>query len=152
MREAAAAKIAALSSMSAAELQARYEQLTGEKASSANRAYLMRRIAWQIQESAHGGLSEDSCQRLKGLTTETDPLERFSARRHASGAHMTARRRDRRLPAAGTVLTRPYRGRVISVTVLEKGFEFEGQVHRSLSAIADLVTGAHWNGFVFFNL
>lgn len=152
MKEGAAAEIAALWSMSATELQVMYEQLTGEKTVSANRPYLMRRIAWHIQEAAHGGLSDDTHRRLKSIAGESDPLERFGARKHASTSRMTSRRRDRRLPAPGTVLTRPYRGRVISVTILEKGFEFEGKVHRSLSAIADLVTGAHWNGYVFFNL
>ena len=31
----------------------------------------------------------------------------------------------------------------IRVTALEKGFEFEGQVYRSLSAVAKAVTGKH---------
>jgi hypothetical protein len=52
----------------------------------------------------------------------------------------------------GTVLTREYRGRVLRVTVLDAGFEHEGHVHRSLSAIAELVTGTRWNGFLFFGL
>ena len=38
------------------------------------------------------------------------------------------------------------------VRVLPKGFEFEGEVYRSLSAIAAKVTGSHWNGFRFFGL
>ena len=52
----------------------------------------------------------------------------------------------------GTVLTRTYRDRVIQVTVLPKGFEWEGQMYRSLSAVAKAVTGAHWNGHLFFGL
>ena len=59
---------------------------------------------------------------------------------------------DRRLPMPGTILTRLYREKNIRVTVLEKGFEYEGQVYRSLSAIAKAVTGTHWNGFGFFGL
>ena len=57
-----------------------------------------------------------------------------------------------RLPIPGTVLTRKYRGRLIEVTVLPKGFEWEGEVYRSLSAVAKAVTGSHWNGFLFFGL
>ena len=52
----------------------------------------------------------------------------------------------------GTVLTRDFKGRLLRVTVLDAGFEFEGRVHRSLSAIAELVTGTRWNGFLFFGL
>jgi hypothetical protein len=44
-----------------------------------------------------------------------------------------------------------YQRRVI-VKILVGGFEFEGQVYRSLSAVAREVTGTKWNGFLFFNL
>jgi hypothetical protein len=32
------------------------------------------------------------------------------------------------------------------------GFEFDGEIYRSLSAIAQEATGTKWNGFLFFNL
>jgi hypothetical protein len=52
----------------------------------------------------------------------------------------------------GAVLTREYKGRTIQVTVLPSGFDYDGQVYRSLSAVAKAVTGSHWNGHLFFNL
>ncbi len=52
----------------------------------------------------------------------------------------------------GAVLTREYQGEIIRVRVCDKGFEYEGQVYRSLTAVAKAVTGSHWNGFLFFNL
>ena len=52
----------------------------------------------------------------------------------------------------GTIVTRQYKGRLLQVTVLDKGFEHEGEVYRSLSAVANAVTGSHVNGFAFFNL
>jgi hypothetical protein len=52
----------------------------------------------------------------------------------------------------GTILTREYRGKMIQVMVLDKGFEFEGQAYRSLTAIAEAVTGSHWNGHQFFGI
>jgi Protein of unknown function (DUF2924) len=36
------------------------------------------------------------------------------------------------------------------VTILAKGFAFEGAVYRSLSAVAKAITGSHCNGFLFF--
>ena len=36
--------------------------------------------------------------------------------------------------------------------VLVHGFEFDGEIYRSLSAIAHEVTGTKWNGFLFFSL
>ena len=56
------------------------------------------------------------------------------------------------LPMPGTVLTRPYKGRTITATVLDDGFEYEGEVYRSLSAVAKAVTGSHWSGNYFFGL
>ncbi len=59
---------------------------------------------------------------------------------------------DSRLPMPGALLTRQYRGRTIRVRVLPKGFDYEGTIYRSLSAVAQAVTGAHWNGYLFFGL
>ncbi len=59
---------------------------------------------------------------------------------------------DPRLPQPGTYLEREYKGRRVIVKVLVNGFEFDGQIYRSLSAIASEVTGTKWNGFLFFNL
>lgn len=64
----------------------------------------------------------------------------------------TSHRRDIRLPPPGSMLSRTYKGRDLIVTILESGFEFEGRRYRSLSAIAKAVTGAHWNGMLFFGL
>jgi Protein of unknown function (DUF2924) len=58
---------------------------------------------------------------------------------------------DSRLPPHGSYLEREYKGRRVIVKVLVDGFEFEGRVYRSLSAIAREVTGTKWNGFLFFN-
>ena len=64
----------------------------------------------------------------------------------------TPRPRDPRLPKAGTVLTRVFNGKEIKVEVLDAGFRFDGDVWRSLSAIARKVSGTSWNGYLFFNL
>jgi hypothetical protein len=40
----------------------------------------------------------------------------------------------------------------VQVKVLPGGFEYEGQVYRSLSAVAKAITGSHCNGYFFFRL
>jgi hypothetical protein len=52
-----------------------------------------------------------------------------------------ARERDPRLPAAGTTLTRSYKGEEYRVKVLAEGFEYEGKPFRSLTALAREITG-----------
>jgi hypothetical protein len=55
-------------------------------------------------------------------------------------------------PLPGSRLTRQYKGRLLQVTVLADGFEFDSERYRPLSAIAKAVTGAHWSGYRFFGL
>lgn len=62
------------------------------------------------------------------------------------------RHHDPRLPLPGGTIVREYKGRTHEVTVLENGFEYDGEHYRSLTAVAKQITGTHWNGFGFFNL
>ena len=59
---------------------------------------------------------------------------------------------DDRLPPPGTVLTRKYKGQVLQVQVLDQGFEYDGSVYGSLSAVAKAITGSHCNGYYFFRM
>jgi hypothetical protein len=53
---------------------------------------------------------------------------------------------------AGTTLVRQWRGQTHTVLVHKDGFEHEGQRYRSLTIIAERITGAHWSGPRFFGL
>ena len=59
---------------------------------------------------------------------------------------------DQRLPMPGTVITRQYKGESIEVRVLRDGFEYAGEIYKTLSGVAKAVTGSHLNGFDFFKL
>lgn len=60
--------------------------------------------------------------------------------------------RDPRLPKAGAILTRTFKGKEIKIEVLDAGFAYDGKTWRSLSAIAKEVSGTSWNGYLFFGL
>ena len=60
--------------------------------------------------------------------------------------------RDPRLPAVGTVMTRTFKGEELSITVLDDGFEYEGEYYRSLSGLARHIVGYQISGPVFFRL
>ena len=63
------------------------------------------------------------------------------------------RERDPRLPAVGTTIVRPYKGKDIRVKVLADGFEFEGTHYRSLTKVALVATGYNAiSGPAFFRL
>jgi len=59
---------------------------------------------------------------------------------------------DSRLPMPGAILRRHYKNREIVVCVLPRGFEYEGEVYRTLSAVAKAITKTHCNGYHFFKL
>jgi hypothetical protein len=50
----------------------------------------------------------------------------------------------------GIRLLRQWKDRTHEVTVLDQGFEYEGKVYRSLSAIARQISGTPWSGPAFF--
>ena len=59
---------------------------------------------------------------------------------------------DARIPLPATIIMRVYKGKTLQVKVLPVGFEYEGEVYKSLSAVAKKITGTHCNGYLFFRL
>ena len=56
------------------------------------------------------------------------------------------------LPPVGAEIVRVYKGQRLVVQVQADGFAYQGTVYSSLSAVAGAITGAHWNGRLFFGL
>jgi len=55
--------------------------------------------------------------------------------------------------APGTKLVREYRGkRIVVIVIGDREFEHDGKRYKSLSAIANLVSGTHCNGLVWFGI
>ncbi len=153
-------EIATLEKMTVNQLRQRHLELFGEENRASNRQYLYRRIAWRLQSLAEGSLSERARQRAEELARDADIRQSPPPGLQVPAAPADLRRisgkidpkRDERLPIPGTVIPRKHKGVEHHVTVLSDGFEFEGELYRSLSAIAHKITGCHWNGYYFFNL
>src|SRR5438874_4098089 len=88
---------------------------------------------------SHGGASATLRRRLQSLAEAPD-----------KGA--LAVKRGIVLKAGTTTLVRQWRGHTHTVLVQKDGFEHEGQRYRSLTVIAERITGAHWSGPRFFGL
>ena len=139
-------EIAALRAMAVPELVERYEDVFGRPPRVKHRDWLWRRIAWKIQEQRFGGLSQVAKRRLDELIAEFElPL----GQRTVNGKVARPRPGD---PPLGTTLTRVWKGQNVRTTAVDGGWEHDGVVHRSLSAVAKAVTGSHWNGRLFFGL
>jgi hypothetical protein len=146
------------------QLRQCYLETFGEAVRSNNKTWLMRRILWRWQALAEGDLSERARQRAAELACDAD-LRLMAPRpgkfrvtatpprnAHAVNSFIAPLPRDSRLPAPGSLLTRSYRGQTIEVKVLTEGFEYQGRIFSSLSALAKEITGTHCSGFRFFHL
>ena len=151
-------ELAALKRLSVTQLQARHAELFGETTTARHKTWLIKRLAWRIQALAEGDLSERARQRAAELARDADlrlqpPQPTTATTLHRDGQRLAGRgSANHRLPPPGTTLTRLYKGQILQVQVLERGFAFNGQVYRSLSAVAKAITGAHYNGYLFFRL
>jgi hypothetical protein len=152
-------ELALLPRLGVADLRSRYAQLFGETTQTGNKAWLVKRLAWRLQALAEGDLSERARRRAAELANDADlrlspPRPTPTIPGPATGrrsARLPSKRNDR-IPPAGTVLTRSYKGTTVQVRVLEHGFLYEGTLYPSLSAVANAITGSHCSGHLFFRL
>ena len=138
-RDALTVEIAGLSKASIKDLRERWKALYGNEPSGhVGRSFLIRVIAYRLQEEAFGGLKPSAQQILD---------------RVFDGRGETAQQRTPRPRAgAGTVLIREWRGTRHRVTVLDNDVIYRGRRYKSLSEVARAITGARWSGPLFFGL
>jgi hypothetical protein len=103
-----------------------------------SRDLLIRALAHQLQERVAGGANRALRRRLHTLAGE------FAKKSRSFDPAL--------VPKVGATLVRQWRGHAHTVLVRDDGFEYEGQYYRSLTVIAERITGAHWSGPRFFGL
>src|SRR5262249_24765042 len=141
--------------MTMAELRNRYAQVFQEETWMGNKAWLVRRIIWRLQAQAEGGLSERARRRAAELVQDVNlrllpPRPKKTASPSKNGKASVPV--NGHLPVPGTILSRRYKGQTLKIELLGRGFEHDGQVYKSLSAVAKAITGSHTSGFLFFRL
>ena len=137
MKENILAQIAELNRMGMPQLKERWKALFDTEPPAQNRAHLVSRLAYRIQELAYGGLSEETRAQLRQI---------------AEGHEQASKRSNKNGPVAGTRLMREWNGERHEVTVTRDGYEYRGRPYKSLSAIARTITGTRWNGPLFFGI
>jgi len=150
-----AKEMAALEVMKVAELRGKYAQIFGEETRVGNKAWLVKRVIWRLQALAEGDLSERARRRAAELAQDADlrlspPRQKQTAPASVQKNGKASALANGHLPLPGTILTRWYKGQTLKVQVLRRGFEYNGQVYKSLSAVAKAITGSHTSGFLFF--
>lgn len=134
--QAVAQFLGELPAMGHKELQQHWRELFGREPSPGmRRDHMIPILAYRAQEKAFGGLNESTLRMLRELALGI-----------ASEAQAAYR------PKTGTRYVREHNGKLHEVTVLDNGFEYEGESYRSLSEIAKAITGTKWSGPAFFGL
>jgi Protein of unknown function (DUF2924) len=133
------AEIAGLRDRSTPELRLAWRKLhRTEPPFGMSRDLLIRSLAYELQQRAHGSPNRALLRRLQTLAGASEK----SALSFEFGVVLKA----------GTTLVRQWRGHTHTILVHEDGFEYEGERYRSLTVIAERITGAHWSGPRFFGV
>ena len=128
-------ELAGIEQMSASELRQKWGAAHQSDCPKISPSLLRLALAHEVQSKGLGQLRPAIARKLQsigsGNTALTEPAIRLKP---------------------GTRLLREWNGRTHSVVVSEEGFEMDGQIYPSLTAVAKHITGAHWSGPRFFGL
>jgi hypothetical protein len=139
------AEIARLSGLGVQALRARWRtSFGGDAPPHLARHLLFAMLAYRLQAETMGDLDAATVRFLKHVD--------LAPSKQAAVPLTQAFERRTRTLSPGTVLTRAWSGSHHRVTVLDRGFVWEGRTYRSLSEIAKAITGTKWNGPRFFGL
>jgi hypothetical protein len=125
------AEVAALEDLDLHALRDKWRERFGAPPKFRSSEMLRLLLAWRIQAMALGGLDRDT----------RDALSR-TGRVVPEGQDL----------GIGATLRRTWNGEDHVVTVVDKGFEWNGRAFTSLSAVATAIAGTRWNGPRFFGL
>ena len=119
-------------------LKAQWKSLYGREAPGGIPTSLMElALAYRLQEKARGGLKPA----LRRLLLESGNPK--------SGSNPMKQRATLK---PGTILVREWQGVRHTVNVLDEGVTFKGKLYRSLTQVAQVITGTHRSGPGFFGL
>ena len=134
-----AAQIAGLPKLSTIEMRRLWRELYEREPPKLSRLLLIQKLAWRIQELTLGGLDEET---HKVINQGISQIGR-------KGAIPKPRKVK---PRVGVSFERLWNGRIYTVITRENGFEYGGEIYKSLTAVARKITGTHTSGPRFFGL
>ncbi|MBQ8481037.1 MAG: DUF2924 domain-containing protein [Alphaproteobacteria bacterium] len=113
------------------ELRKYYNALFNVPTTSTRKEYYVWRITYKLQEMRFGGLDNKTRRMLENMD-----VKEISTQKMVSGIEYI----------------RKYKGATYKVRVVNGGFEMDGEVYKSLGAVARVITGRKISGQVFFGV
>lgn len=142
-----------LNDCAVAELRAMWARFGPKTPPSPHRAILLRELAFLVQSGTARRPKDNELlirAAMKAASVIRSPEDKPAEK--PGVARMPAPKAVEDLPV-GTVLTRQWRKQIHQVTVLAGGwFQYQGRSYKSLSLVANHITGTHWSGPRFFGL
>ena len=133
-------KLSQLEDLTWEEQKEMFFELFGFECGLSNGKNIKKRLFAKLQEIYLGGVSESDQLILRRIAENED---RANLRQVGKNRNMTQ----------GTRLVKEWKGKIYTVTITVDGrYEYDGEIYRSLSAVADKITGTHWNGKKFFGV
>jgi hypothetical protein len=100
-----------------------------------------RQVLYVIQEELFGKLDPKVVSSLEriGETLVKNPDRR-------------KKKVDYHLPSSGAIIAKDWKGKKLEVKILDSGYEYQGEIFKSLSNLAKHITGYAVSGPIFFGL
>ena len=128
-----------LQNLTTKELQTMYfEYFNIEAPIGLTKSFLIKDILWKLEFGKNSDILQKRIDKLvseysKNKSININKVKQFGV-------------------TAGTKFIREFKGEKHEVIAIENGFKYKNKMYKSLSAIANVITGAHWNGKKFFRL
>ena len=106
-----------------------------------NKTYLIKHIIWQME---YGGLPASVQKQIDKLVEQYTKTKILNPK--------DIKKIQKFEVTIGTRFIREFKGEKHEVTALSKGFDYNNKTYKSLSAIANKITGTRWNGKKFFGV
>ena len=132
-------RIDELKLLSKKDLESKYFENIGFLAPDGyTKSYLIKEIIWQEK---YNQLPADLQSRINNLVAEYEKTKSVDIKKVKKFE-----------VSIGTKFIREFKGEKHEVTAIENGFKYKEKTYKTLSAIANVITGTHWNGKKFFGV
>ena len=128
-----------LQNLTIKELQSMYfEYFNDEVPIGLTKSFLIKDILWKLEFGENSDILQKRIDKLvneysKSKSVNINKVKQFGV-------------------TAGTKFIREFKGEKHEVIAIENGFKYKNKTYKSLSAIANVITGTHWNGKKFFGV
>lgn len=128
-----------LKTLTTKELQSKWQEIFKIPAPKGyTKSFLIKEIEWYYKYRKLSGGLQKRLDKLVEHYSETKTIDTKKIKKFEV--------------TIGTKFIREFKGEKYEVIAVNGGFIFNGKLYKTLSAVANVITGTHWNGKKFFGV